>query len=457
MDREEEYRSLLEELEQTPAALEGTVVRAGARARRRKKLRLLELPAISLAGVCAAFVLLVNLSTPFALACGRIPALRNLTAAAALSPSLKAAVQHDYVQYIGLEQSSNGITMSVDFVIVDQKQVNVFYTAKGPSDTVYSVEPDVTALDGERLEGYAIYSGDTGENGSLQKVVIDFVDGNVPRGLRLTCRLIPRETRSEARAFQDTENASAPSASEPAEPDFAAVFTFDLGFDPEYTETGETIALNRWFELDGQRLLARNVEIYPTHIRLNLGDDETNTAWLRSLEFYLEDENGSRYEKISSGISATGSTDSYFMAGHRLESSYFGDAEHLTIQITGATWLEKDLEYVQVNLKTGQAGRMPGWMRLEQVERLGENRYSLSVSAPCTVEGHYYQLLRWDYLDEQGTELSFNEKGSTGVDNNADRFEERVVLKDYPYDTVRLGLSVTREITLEQPVEIPVK
>lgn len=448
MDREEEYRTLLEELEQTPAALEGTVTRAGARARRRRKLRLLELPAISLAGVCAAFVLLVNLSTPFALACGRIPALRSLTAAAALSPSLKAAVQHDFVQYIGLEQSSGGITMAVDFVIVDQKQVNVFYTVQDTSDTVYSVVPEITALNGEGLEGYAVSSGDAGESGQLQKIVIDFMEGSVPRGLRLRCRLLPQETR----AMQDT--AGTP---EPAEPEPAAVFSFDLGFDPEYTETGETISLNRWFELDGQRLQAKDVEIYPTHVRLNLADDENNTAWLRSLEFYLKDERGGRYEKISSGITATGSPDSHFMAGHRLESSYFGDAEHLTVMITGATWLEKDLEYVPVNLKTGRAGGMPGWMRLERVERLGEDRYSLAISAPCKGEGHYFELLRWDYLDEQGEERSFEGKSSTGADNNPDRFEERVVLENYPYDTVRLGLSMTRETSLKESIEIPVK
>ena len=41
----------------------------------------------SLGGVAAAFVLLVNTSVPFAMACARIPGLRELTAAAAFSPS----------------------------------------------------------------------------------------------------------------------------------------------------------------------------------------------------------------------------------------------------------------------------------------------------------------------------------------------------------------------------------
>ena len=43
-------------------------------------------PPGSVAAVFAAFVLLVNLSTPFALACGKVPVLKELAAAVAFSP-----------------------------------------------------------------------------------------------------------------------------------------------------------------------------------------------------------------------------------------------------------------------------------------------------------------------------------------------------------------------------------
>ena len=132
MNRGEEYRSLLADLEQTPAALDGTVSRALERDRaRRRRHRLWSFPTGSFAACFVLFVLLVNLWPPFARACSDIPVLGRLAEAVRLSPSLSAAVENEYVQPIGQSQTVNGITATVEYVIVDLKQVNVFYTLEG--------------------------------------------------------------------------------------------------------------------------------------------------------------------------------------------------------------------------------------------------------------------------------------------------------------------------------------
>ncbi|MFR6095761.1 MAG: hypothetical protein ACLUIW_10750 [Dysosmobacter welbionis] len=77
MTRNEEYQALLQELETTPAALDGAVERALRRRKRDRRLRLFGVPAGSLAACFAAFVLLVNLFPPFARACGSVPVLRS--------------------------------------------------------------------------------------------------------------------------------------------------------------------------------------------------------------------------------------------------------------------------------------------------------------------------------------------------------------------------------------------
>ena len=95
MDRKQEYDTLMQELRQTPPALEGTLDRALDRRRaRRRKLR----PLRSLAAAAAVFVLLVNVSIPFAQACTHIPVLGWLAQAVCLSHSLSSAVEHDWVQ-----------------------------------------------------------------------------------------------------------------------------------------------------------------------------------------------------------------------------------------------------------------------------------------------------------------------------------------------------------------------
>lgn len=88
MNRREEYWNLVAQLSEEPPELEGSVQRAIRRAKRQRRRRPLRLLG-SLAGVCAAFVLMVNASPAFALSCGGVPILKELAAAVSFSPSLK--------------------------------------------------------------------------------------------------------------------------------------------------------------------------------------------------------------------------------------------------------------------------------------------------------------------------------------------------------------------------------
>ena len=131
MNRMDEYAALLAELEQTPEALNDTVSKALDRKNTlQKKRRFFGTSLGGLAACFATFVLLVNLSTPFARACGRIPLLADLAKAVSWSPSLSAAVENDYVQPLRLSQSQNGITARVEYLIVDRKQVDVFFSIR---------------------------------------------------------------------------------------------------------------------------------------------------------------------------------------------------------------------------------------------------------------------------------------------------------------------------------------
>ena len=249
-------------------------------------------------------------------------------------------------------------------------------------------------------------------------------------------------------------------------PDVISTFNFTLNFDPAYTQKGEIINLNRGFVLDGQHLTATTVEIYPTHIRLNLADNESNTAWLQSLTFYLENEDGKRFEAISNGITASGSIDSPFMKSHRLESPFFSHSRNLTLYITAAVWLDKDMERVKVDLANDVADKLPEGVKLEQSVRKG-NSWQLTFSGAERKENSSYQLFGNKYYDEAGNEYEYNSwsSGATGYfDEKANKYVEtpgvfrvQFSLTDYPFDTVYLSPSFSRTATLVAPVEIKVK
>lgn len=409
MNRMEEYQNLLTELEQPVPGLEGTYDRAEKRARRRQ---LWIRPLAGLAACFAIFVLLVNFSAPVAYACSQVPVLRELAAAVTFSRSLSDAVENDYVQPISLTQTEDGVTVSVEYLIVDQKQVNVFFRVSAEGDADLNVNPIVLKPEGGafgcsyHLNAYQVPSGE------LQSLTIDFFDEDVPDALLLNLRIA------------DTGR-----------------FRFLLEFDPEFTAKGKIYPVDQTVVMDGQKITITSIEVYPTHLRVNIQDDPENTAWLRDLEFYIETDWGMRFE-TGSGITATGTTDSPAMNSFRADSTWFYEADHLKLVITGAEWLRKDMEKIYVNLKTGETGELPDGIRLHSALREG-NGWVLEFASEYREDNLLHQLFASRYYDAEGNEYEFNIKSSMlgMVDGKIDDtfFVEQFTLVDYPYDEVWLS------------------
>ena len=175
MDRKQEYDTLMQELRQTPPALEGTLDRALDRRRaRRRKLR----PLRSLAAAAAVFVLLVNVSIPFAQACTHIPVLGWLAQAVCFSHSLSSAVEHDWVQKVEQTQRDNGYTLTLEDLIVDQKQIHLFYTLDWEDP---ACEYAMVLVDGDRLSPRPTVLSDSVEGPQdAGHIVLDYREGQVP-------------------------------------------------------------------------------------------------------------------------------------------------------------------------------------------------------------------------------------------------------------------------------------
>lgn len=465
MNRNDEYLTLMNELENIPVQLEYTEKRAEARLKAKHRHRLFSLPLGCIAALLIVFVILVNSFPTFAYACARIPIIKDLAKAVNFSTSLSAAVENQYVQPIEQEQTINKIAVKIKYVIVDQKQLDIFYSLDSNFYTVMDATPEIKAPDGTKLEGYSISSGGLGSaNGELRLLTVDFVDNDMPGSMLLTLKVHDNGslTRNEVVSVEKPML----SDEEYKEPDFISIFTFLLEFDPYYTAQGEDIMLNRSFDLDGQNIILEDAEIYPTHIRLNFNDKEDNTAWLKSLSFYLKNEKGKRFGEITNGITATGSQDSPMMKSHRLESPFFSNSKKLTLYITGVDWLDKDMKKVKLDLANVTAERLPQGVIFEKAERIG-NDWLLTFAATQYKENTSYQLWNNDYYDEQGKEHNFN-SWSSGMSGYWDKeagkyidtpnvFRVEIPLKNYPYDTVYMSPAFSRKVKLSKPVVIKIK
>lgn len=443
MNRGKEFVAMLEELNQPAPGLEDTLNRAYKK-KRKRTIKLIVCPLGGLATCLVAFVLLVNLSVPIAYACSQIPVLRELAASVIFSRSLANAVDNDYVQKINLKQTENDITAEIEYLIVDQKQVNIFYRLNSKKYDHLLADPKIRC-DDENVAYYVSNNCVVEENGVLLSVTVDFTQGNVPDKLQCVLRVYSYYERL-SQGNKDTS--------------YLAEMEFTLQFDPEFTATGEVFPVNKTVILDGQNITVTNIAVYPTHLRVEVAESEDNTAWLKSLDFYIETDGGEKFEPVSNGVTATGSADSPSMVSYRADSPYFYEAEHLKFVITGAQWLRKDQEKTYLNLVTGEHSQFPEGAQLEDIQRQ-EDAWVIKIRATPGENGEMYRVFGDVIHDSAGNAYTINRWYGVLIHSNKDGsvrcYDTFITLKNYPYDEVWLTPPYSHNWTADQPVEIPVR
>lgn len=425
MNRNDEYWNLITELHQEPPELAHLV----SNAVRRGKCRRWKGPTTffgSLASVCAAFVMMVNMSPAFAISCGDIPVLKELATLVAWSPSLKSAIEHDFIQYVGESQTANGITFTLEYVIADEQEIVVFYRTEG-AEGRHSVSCRLSDQSGTELFGYSVHC--TVASNNLNTFEIHFKETKPPSNLIL-------EVTLHLYNDQGTVLTSVP-------------MTFTVHLDPEKTAKAIVIPVEQWVELDGQRLLVERLELSPTKTMLYLDDDSKNTTWLQNLDFYFTDKNGIHYTQNDSALSAYGRPESEGFYTYCHQSLYFlEELEGLTLHITKASWLNKTTPSIQVDLTTGKTDWLP-----ECIESLTVTEENIAGLGPQKTLHIFTDLrhspLEYTYYDPEGGKHFFSGGSSVGKS-----FE--YVLENYPFDTVYLTLSTHRITNLNAPLSVPI-
>ena len=449
MNRMEEFEALQRELREVPPS------DCVQKAIRRRRKRSLGRTFGTVAAVFCLFVGSINLSPTVSAACREIPFIGELTELLTFNPSLQLAADHDFVQLIEQEQTKGGITARIEDLIVDQKQLNIYYRLSSQQYKNLSSTPQVENTDGTDLKCSVSYGGLYEENDTLRDMTVDSHDADLPAELLLTLRVYDNGS-------MDTEGPAvdlAVPSEEPKyeEPEILEEFEFLLQFDPQFTAQGREVTLNREVQIAGQTFTVTDMEIYPTHIRINVDEAADNTAWLQSLHFHLETEDGRRVETISNGISASGSETTPSMTSYRAESTFFYDADAIRLVIEGADLLDKAREEVHINLKTLEADPLPAFIRLEDAARIA-NGWELHVRIKDD-EFRHVQAFRSRYRDAEGVEYDISRHDTfVSSDDPEGRWKgwgkETYYLDGFPADEVWLGLYYTDFWKPSQPLVV---
>lgn len=459
-NRTDEYRQMVQELAQPPKDLEGSVARARKKACRARLIQTISRPAAALAGAAACFVLMVNAFPTFALACSEIPIIRELAAAAVFSPSLSAAVAHNYVQYIGQSQTIDGLTVNLEYAITDRNQTVFFYTVKG--GRLYT-SPDISDPNGESIGGYAATYG-SGEDNGLNNLELSFVDGENALPERFTMKMFFKtETKplpeQMTAVLDEAPSTAAPNASlsdpesdicDPRTELGVVCLSFDVTLDPSRIVEPIIVPVNRWVELNGQRIQVDHLEYTPTRTVMYLGEDDANTAWLTSLKFWFEDENGTRYDNVDGSLSASCEADSKSYLTYYFQSFYYNPPKDLSLCVDKAEWLDKDAPRVRVDLTNGTATDLPDGVQLGEITRTDAGAKLEFISS--LERQNFGQTFTHSYWDPQGNKHEYNTSSYSHLN---DKILETIYLGNCPWDVVELEARYSRISIYSQPVYVP--
>lgn len=419
MTRQQELAALLEALQTVPPALSGTARRAKARAKRRR----FGVSLGSLAAAAAAFVIVVNTMPTVALACGRIPVLRELAAAVAFSPSLSEAVRHDYVQYVGQSQTVNGVTVTLETVVADQQQLIGFYRTDLPAETSATCN-----LLGEDIPSYFTMGSYSGN--ALRSFAVQIQDGTLPETFTLSLTLLA-------------------AGEEEGHTKIDGSFDFTLHLDLEKTAASTTVEVGKAVELDGQRLRVEQVVFTPTRTALYLSGDAANTATLEALDFHFHGPDGTVYDAVDGDVSAMGTPGEVGFYTYYCQSLFFlEDPADLTLVIEQAQWRSKDAAPITVNLIDGSfQGVLPEGVTALWVEKNRETTVLM-------VETTGTKMPFTSYLGESGPESLLLRGGVSQIDE-AETRRYAYPLEGYEEDTIALLPDFTHQSVLEPPLTLP--
>ncbi len=343
MNRNDELRELQMLCAETPPELEFTVQsaveRAARKERRQRRVRRIFAPVASLAGTAAIFVILVNASVPFAMACNRVPGLREVTQMVAYDPSLRLALEHEYIQLVKQTASDGDLTVSLEYLIADKSNLILFYRADDQNGEPLSGSPQLLDENGVELEGYSASWAYPGEN-ELQHAEFLFTEGEVPA--RFGVKFSSEGEENDALEY---------------EMNFPRV-----DVDPAYRVNSRTITVGETVELLGQKITVDTVEVYPLQTRIKYHYDENNTAKFTRLPFYLLDSAGNEIANAAGGITGVGDRDAGNAYTAILDTIWWDEEAVYTLCVDRAAIIPYDEDRVHYDPETDTFTGLPNYI-----------------------------------------------------------------------------------------------
>lgn len=256
-----------------------------------------------------------------------LPGMEKIIERISTDKGLIDAVNHNYIQEVGVTDEYEGLKVTVDSLIVDEQQMKVFYSVEGtPKKDEFQIIPSLQTLDGNDLEASTTFADANLEGGKAElEATFYFNEPHREKELKLLLTLNPQKH----------------------------TFMFPLKLDPvAYEKQKKSYPVNKTVEVEGQKITFKNITTYPLRTVIEVEFDPDNTKKLFTFEdLRIVNEQGAVWSGIKNGITALGENDKRTFY---LESNYFQEPEHLYLTFTTIRALDKDQLLIKIDPKTGE-------------------------------------------------------------------------------------------------------
>ena len=474
----QEYQNRFQELNQAIAPSEHLLLQTRQRMENARPWKWI--PRVQKAAAVAVCTVLlftgaVNLSPAFAQAAAKVPIMRELVLAVAFDPSMKAAIEHNYVQLIKQTVEDNGYQIDVEYLVADPRNLTVYYkmaeitnqNTEGHEN--YQFDFNLLAADGSELKCGATwdYPLSEEEKQALNEVKFHFTGEDTLPDQVIVQLIVEKplpfsdeeQKKIEAgRELSGTANAIAHFEEPQPEYEKVACMKIPLAIDQNSLFNVRTIELNRTVKLEGQNIIFDKVEIYPTQVRILWHPDEHNTHLIDGMKIALQSREHGRWEGISNGVSGIG------MLGEPqqiwLESSWFDYETEYQLAIERYALIPKAQQTVTYDYDANTFTNLPDYARLVEAVPCDTGLF-MQFEFKSTDEVVHGEVLRHESVTQSGSGTGHVIFG--GMNNEEDEkdgiywFYNQFIVTGYEDGPIRFEVTWAPPKVLDEPVIVPLK
>lgn len=277
------------------------------------------------------FVTSIRVSPVFAQAVASIPGMEKFVELISHDKGLGAAIENDYYQKIGVTQTVDEQTLTVNGVILDETGINIFYTIES-ENPLKGLRVDYVNLKAKGMPESSFSFGNVMDEEEVYtyKDRIDYKFGDLYTSpdqlfnLKVAIKLKGKETV------------------------FSLPFTV-----PERIKPSEVYAIDQEVDIQGQKFIIENVTVSPLRVGVNIAIDPANPMKILQFEdMRLEDEKGEVWGSIQNGTTATWGEDGKYT--FYLQSNYFSKPKKLYLRMNTVQAVNADEAIAEIDTETGK-------------------------------------------------------------------------------------------------------